>query len=77
MAKNPLKPFDEDQPIIQTERWYVYKGPQSFGWKQWFAVAALLSVAILLAFGFLIVAIVVLLACIVLSIVAFIIRKLS
>lgn len=77
MKKNALEPFDEEPPVVETERWYIETNPRRFGWREWFFLAVLLAGAILLAFGFLIIAGLLLMGWMVFSLITFVMRKLS
>lgn len=63
--------------IIESEAWESTSPPPRFTWRHGLILALILGGAILFAFGFLIIAGVILLAAIIINIVLFIIRKLT
>ncbi|OJW51083.1 MAG: hypothetical protein BGO67_12185 [Alphaproteobacteria bacterium 41-28] len=79
MAKKLRPKVKDDEKIdIKVESWqWERASPPRFSWKHWLILALIIAVAILFAFGFLIIASVVLIAWIVIHIVLFIFKKLS
>lgn len=79
MAKKlpPEKTNDEEVDlIIESQQWET-ASPTRFTWRHGVIIALILGVAILFAFGFLIIAGILLLAAIVINIFLFIIKKLT
>jgi len=78
MAKKPPKKIEhEDKIHLEVESWQWDSSSKKFTWKHWLIIALLLSVAILFAFGFLIIAAVILFVGIIINIVLFILKKIS
>jgi hypothetical protein len=78
MAKRLPPPVNDNKKIhFKVEEWQWTGHPSSLTWKHWLGIALLIAGAISLAFGFLIIAGVVLLVGIVIHLVLFVFRKLS
>jgi uncharacterized ion transporter superfamily protein YfcC len=81
MAKKTPKKHEEIEELeeydIQIESWQWETNHTRLTWKHWLVMAILLAVAILFAFGFLIIAAVLLIIGIIIHIIAFIFKKLS
>jgi hypothetical protein len=77
MAKKLPPPVNDNKKIhIKVEEWQWTGRASSLTWKHWLGLTLLLSVAISFAFGFLIIAGVVLIGAIVINLVLFVLRKL-
>ena len=70
-------PKEKIDIIIEEEQWESPESPRRFTWKHGLVLALIIAVSILFAFGFLIIAGIVLLAVIIINIFLFIIRKLQ
>lgn len=78
MIKKLPRPSNNNEEVhIEVESWQWRTSSQRFTWKHWLILIALVSVAILLGFGFLIIAGVALIVGIVVSLVLFLFKKLS
>ena len=78
MVKKLPRPSNENRKIhLEVESWRWETKSSRLTWKHWLALAVLLAVAILFAFGFLIIASVVLVVGLVVNIVLFLLKKLS
>lgn len=78
MAKKPPKKGEDENKVhIEVESWQWESSEKRLTWKHWVIIAILLGVAIFFAFGFLIIASVLLLVGIVINIVLFLFKKLS
>ncbi len=78
MTKKLPRPSNNNEEVhIEVESWQWNTAPQRFTWKHWLVLVVLISVAILLGFGFLIIAGVALIIGVVVSLVLFLFKKLS
>lgn len=79
MRKSKLpKPSNENKEVhVEVDSWQWETKPSRFTWKQWLVLALLISVALLFAFGFLIVAAVVLAIGLIINIILYFLKKLS
>jgi len=78
MAKKLPRPSNENRKVhIEVESWRWETASTRFTWKHWLGLAILVAIAIFLAFGFLVIAGVVLVVAIIINIVLFLLKKLS
>jgi len=78
MAKKLSPKVNDDEKIdLEVENWQWEVSSRRFTWKHLLAFVLIITVAILFAFGFLIIAAVVFIALIVINIMLFIFKKLS
>jgi len=78
MAKKHVsKKEDTEKVHLEVESWQWETKSPRMTWKYWLVIAILIAVGVLFAFGFLIVATVVLIVGIILNLVFFLFRKLS
>jgi hypothetical protein len=72
------RPSNENKEVhIEVESWRWQTTPSRFTWKHWLILGVFLATAFLFAFGFLIVAAVLVVVGAVLNIILFLLRKLS
>jgi hypothetical protein len=76
MVKKPPKK-KEDHVDLEVESWQWETSSRRLTWKHWIVIASLLGVAVLFAFGFLIIAAAVLFIALLVNIVLFVLKKIT